>query len=843
MVATDRVSHHTRWAARARLAVGLLLAGCLLWRAGSPWAGRPANLWHNLGGPVLGLLFLLAYFWGWGAVLGRLLRLWPSGHARPLAIVGLGMCGAATWLFLVGMLGGFRVWVLVASSVVVVPLGLWLDPPRARPSSWKIGEWTLLLAIGLFAGYLFVDALMPLSSMAWDTVSHHLPMGKIFLRHGRILPLPWMPQSNFPLATDLLFFHGLMVGGDPLALLLNWLLYVLAAAAVYHMVRLHLSRIYALFAALVFLLTPESRSWMDSCYVEIGWTCFAALALWCLLEWRHRPQPTRWLDLAAIFAGFTVGTKLPAVIGAAAMAILVLAWTFDRSRPRLSLGPALRFAGIALLVASPTYLKAYWFSGTPVWPLTLGVFEVRDWPPGLRHQILDLFDRIAGAQRFTVGNLLLTPWRRRFQLEMLLLPSLLIAALARRRSWGVLAPCALVAATGYLVLFTVSDQARFLLPIMPAVLVGLTLATAPGAGRRLERLAFAGFWAAVLVLSIVPWLKPLHSPSALFTLVTGGESRDQLRVGDPLYDASQMVMRHTTERDRILFFGEVRGYFIDRDYTWGDPLAQPFVHYASLPSAAALARELRSRGYTHVLYYRPEWLSEIYPAPAVLLMETLLLGARQVGASGPYELLDIRDLEECAWSGTAPELLAAGIQSELTGSAAMGRLARLVDAQLVNLLPNGGFERGLDGWANAAPASLTLVQGGGLASPTALTVRGPAGALGFNFAQLSAHVPVEAGATYIAGAFLRTRDLSDPAGFGAKLEVVAFAADGKDSWRASKAITGASDWSLVTLTFRVPATVRRVIFFAPRVPRFNGGEVTMDQVFLAKISDCRSQRR
>jgi hypothetical protein len=47
----------------------------------------------------------------------------------------------------------------------------------------------------------------------------------------------------------------------------------------------------------------------------------------------------------------------------------------------------------------------------------------------------------------------------------------------------------------------------------------------------------------------------------------------------------------------------------------------------------------------------------------------------------------------------------------------------------------------------------------------------------------------------------------------------------------------------VTLTFRVPATVRRVIFFAPRVPRFNGGEVTMDQVFLAKISGCRSQRR
>src|SRR4029079_3219901 len=129
---------------------------------------------------------------------------------------------------------------------------------------------------------------------------------------------------------------------------------------------------------------------------------------------------------------------------------------------------------------------------------------------------------------------------------------------------------------------------------------GVVIGTAPASARRLERWSFAVFWAAVLALTVRAWtLGAVRPPLERFPLAIGLVSRHELRIEDPLYRASWVTNLFTTERDRILFYGEVRGQFIERDYAWGDPTAQPFIDYGRLRDPAALAARLRELGYRH----------------------------------------------------------------------------------------------------------------------------------------------------------------------------------------------------------------------------------------------------
>jgi hypothetical protein len=168
-------------------------------------------------------------------------------------------------------------------------------------------------------------------------------------------------------------------------------------------------------------------------------------------------------------------------------------------------------------------------------------------------------------------------------------------------------------------------------------------------------------------------------------------------------------------------------------------------------------------------------------------------------------------------------------------------MVRSAERRFVNLLANPGFEAGLEGWRNENPFAIAPVSGG-LLSPAAVRVALPVGSPLANFYQLRQQVAVEPGQLYAAGAYLRTRDLVTGVNSGATVEVVAFAADGRRSWRATKRVTGTRDWSLVTVLFRVPPGVERVELFAPRIHRFLSGEITMDRAFLWKLDTCAAGR-
>ena len=834
---TDALTGRPRrsFPAGAIVATGTLLAigGLMAAHAVAPWPTRPILLLRNNVLPLLALFFLLLYFWGWGAIAAKVLRLNAPERPPALAVLPLGICVAVLWLFVTGVLGGFRLGVMIVTSLIVIPCGLWLQPLRRPRWDWTRRERILIALNLLCSAYLLIGNLQPLSpSAAFDSLAYHLAMGKIFLREGRIIALPWMTQAQWPFSTDMVFFHGLIVGGETPALLLNFVFHQVAAVAVYHLVLPHAGRGYALLAMLAFLVTPEARTWVDTCVVEIGWTCFSALALWAVLEWRRRRRPG-WLELGAIFTGFTLGSKIGAVPIACGLGLLVLTSAVDLRRGLGSLAAPLRFTLLALAVAAPSYLKAFVVTGTPVWPFTFGLFTLRDWPPATIHRILTLFDQFAGPYAPTLSNLLLTPWRRRAHLEIVLLVTLVLATAARRR-WRAVLPFVVVAGCGYLTLFTVSRQERFLLPAVPAIIAGLMVATVPRPGSRVERLGFALLWIGILMMSGRAWLLSTHrSPQEKLSLALGLVSREDIRARNRLYRASMAVNANTRPGDRIVLFGEVRGYYLERDYAWGDPLAQPFIDYARLQDVTALALRLQQLGYTHLLFTNPA-VSDFYPARAVTLMNTLLLGARQVLQLEGYRLFDLRGLQSCAWRGAPAQALAAALQrTEWTPPATLP----------TNLVANGGFDQGMTGWINDHRSTVEVVPGG-INGGAALRLRPPPARAGeapdvLPPPVLWTAVPAQPGGRYIAGAYLRT---IGQAGRVAGLSVLTVGSHSREMWHSPHRVSGDSEWTLVVLPFEVPAGARQVRVLVPQTPELQTGEIMVDDVFVWPIEACADGR-
>ena len=577
-------------------------------------------VWSNALLPLAGLLYLLAYFWGWGSVLLRLLPLrLGRDRTNPLLVLALGLCGAVLTILILGFAGLLRrsVFILLSAGIVAVGFRL-LSPWHAlrREQAERVPDrWTLWhdLLVTLVAGvFLLVAGLNLLPDASWDALAYHLPLIKIYVQQGRISYIPWLFHSNLPINGELVFLHGLLLDGDRLVLPLNLVFYAIAASAVFEIARLELSRGPALLAMLVFMLSPEVCAWVNTSNVEIAWTAFAAVSLWCALRWQREPDGSEdgWLYLAGLFAGFAAGTKaVGGILSGTAVGLIILGGSVDRRRIAAALRPAFTYAAVFVLAASPNYLKSYAHTGTPFWPQSLGIFTVRNYDSELWERCLAFTRAVWGGLPVTPSNFLLAAWDERHDPTVALLIVFAVASLARWRRFPKVAPLVVFAAVHYAFWCYGTHQSRFLIPALPAAIVGLMELTYGPSRLLTSRVLSAVFWLVALAPSLQPWtLKYERFRTAVLPVVSGSIQRDDLLRSDPLYVASRLVDRFTQPDAKILLFQEMRGYYLNRDNMWGDPLTQGVLRYSDCANAEQLRGAMRELGITHLLVGRYDFL-------------------------------------------------------------------------------------------------------------------------------------------------------------------------------------------------------------------------------------------
>jgi hypothetical protein len=275
------------------------------------------------------------------------------------------------------------------------------------------------------------------------------------------------------------------------------------------------------------------------------------------------------LSLAGVFIGLGLGSKYLALIGLAALAVCIWVAASVRRR-RLSLSEVSAFGLPALLVALPWYLKNLIWFGNPVFPF---VFGGPDWDQSR----LDLY--MAYLRSFGVGrsalDYLLLPWNlyaenHRFSAAMTRIdfPSLLfpLAILQPWRGSGRSVTAALgVSALWFAGWSLGSQQLRFLLPIYPALALGVADVIAgpprPAKGRIPWHLFLPSLAAGLMLITAFYQVQLLRRFGPL-GVAAGAESRASYLARVILdYPVLVEAVRVSSEAERVLLLGDGRGYY------------------------------------------------------------------------------------------------------------------------------------------------------------------------------------------------------------------------------------------------------------------------------------------
>lgn len=505
------------------------------------------------------------------------------------------------------------------------------------------GQRTVSVVLLCLAGMLIlcVAVLSWVPPVSKDELVHHLAVPKLYLKHGGMVEIPFMPFSYYPMNLDLLYLVPLYFGKDILPKFIHFTFALLTAALLFAYLKRRTGRGYALFGVVFFLSVPIIVKLSISAYIDLGVVFFSFASLLLLLKWAERGFKRRYLIFSGLMAGLAMGTKYNALVTTALLTLFVPI-LYRRPDNGNFLRPALHgvlFLLVALLAFSPWMARNYAWKNNPVYPLYdhkfnpksssasgedrsqdesinagLGVFVIRE---GIYHEtwweiamvpIRVFFQGQDGSPKHFDGKLnpflLLLPvfafWRMREDQEEV-----------RKEKKCMLAFVVLFFAIAF---FTSDLRIRYIAPIIPVLVVlsamgAEKLHRAIGKGRR-ERgknIVFALLMIALTsalayngryVITQFREVEPLG-------YIAGAVSReDYLEIHRPEYAAMRFMNNHLPQDAKVmLIFLGSRGYYCDRDYVYGDEALGSVFQGSN--SAEEMHSKLKGMGVTHLLIYDP----------------------------------------------------------------------------------------------------------------------------------------------------------------------------------------------------------------------------------------------
>ena len=236
----------------------------------------------------------------------------------------------------------------------------------------------LSLLIFLVASVIILSCVPPVSK---DELVHHLAVPKLYLKHGGMVEIPFMPFSYYPMNLDLLYLIPLYFGNDILPKFIHFTFALLTAWLIFRYLKRRTSTTAALFGVVFFLSIPIVVKLSITAYVDLGLIFFSFASLILLLKWGESGFKPRYLILSAVMTGLAMGIKYNGLL---VWAILTLLVPILYARGLKSKAPGfLRPAGlgavfflVALLLFSPWAIRNYHWTNNPVYPLYDGWFNL-----------------------------------------------------------------------------------------------------------------------------------------------------------------------------------------------------------------------------------------------------------------------------------------------------------------------------------------------------------------------------------------------------------------------------------------------------------------------------------
>ena len=245
----------------------------------------------------------------------------------------------------------------------------WWSNWRALRTLWQSSDWFGRSVGGLvllILGFTLLTALAP--PLKFDALVYHLALPRHYLLAGRMVYVPQIMFWGMPQTAEMLYTWAMSLGGEPAAVVLGWLVGLVALLGLLGLTtdRLGVGPAWASLAALICgftLSTGLAWGYNDWWVLLFGLGFLISLSLW--LE----GHSTGLLALAGLFAGIALSTKYTAGILLICGGVVIL-WNWK------SLGPGFRplkslfqFGLPAVLVFVPWLLKNWLATGNPFYPI------------------------------------------------------------------------------------------------------------------------------------------------------------------------------------------------------------------------------------------------------------------------------------------------------------------------------------------------------------------------------------------------------------------------------------------------------------------------------------------
>ncbi|MBP1698448.1 MAG: dolichyl-phosphate-mannose-protein mannosyltransferase protein [Deltaproteobacteria bacterium] len=474
-----------------------------------------------------------------------------------------------------------------------------------------------------------------------DELVHHLAVPKLYLKHGGMMEIPFMPFSYYPMNLDLLYLIPLYFGNEIIPKFIHFSFGLLTAGLLFRYLKRRTTAGYALFGAVFFLSIPVIVKLSISAYVDLGVLFFSFASLLLLMKWKETEFKWRFLIFSGLMAGLAMGTKYNGLVTTALLALFVPVVSARRAKENFfrSAYQGLLFLIVALLVFSPWMVRNYVWKQNPVYPLFDRAFhppenaeseKVGGQPFSIRPGP-GVFVIREGIYHETWWEIALVPLRVFFEgedrspkhFDGKLNPFLLLFSVfaffrmredheeVRIEKKVMLAFVVLFFAIAF---FTSDLRIRYIAPIIPVLVVlsvlGIQILHKTIVKRvpeRWKKIAFFVLWfALVSVLAyngryVVGQFKEVEP----FGYLAGAVSRDEyLERHRPEYAAMRFINHHLPQDAKVMlvFLGS-RGYYCDRSYVYGDEALGPV--FLISESGQEIHLRLKEMGITHLLICDP----------------------------------------------------------------------------------------------------------------------------------------------------------------------------------------------------------------------------------------------
>lgn len=354
-------------------------------------------LWLSVLYAVGLLALMLAAAYGFGGFILSRLQLQLSLHAGESAFfalaLGLGMLSLSTLLLgSLGLLFTQSAWALLLVGLIVAwRTTAWRQrlPLRPRlalrwPTSGQfrnpLAWFSFLLIMVLLWSLLFAffgHALLP--PLDYDEVAYHLALPKLYIEHHRIVYVPFILQSNWPMNAEMLFTLALLLRSDILPHMIMLTVSVLTGYGIFSLGRRHFDGRVGVLGAALYASTPLVRRLSGSGLIDIALVFYVFAAVYAFALWMESER-RGWLLIAGLLAGLAAGTKLTGAAFVALWSGIVLWNSRSRRRDWPTTAQDVAWFGLtAFVVVAPWYLRSYLFSGNPVWPFFHSLLGGKYW--------------------------------------------------------------------------------------------------------------------------------------------------------------------------------------------------------------------------------------------------------------------------------------------------------------------------------------------------------------------------------------------------------------------------------------------------------------------------------